>query len=121
MAEFKLVIADPKTGKSYKHEVKDKEAGKFIGMKIGEKISGESIGIPGYEFEITGGSDYCGFPMRKDLDDVIRKKIYSVKGKGIRDVKKGERLRKSVCGNSIHVKISQINIKILKYGKSPLP
>ena len=37
MAEFKVVIADPKTGKCYKHEVKGPEATRLVGMKIGEK------------------------------------------------------------------------------------
>ncbi len=120
MVEFKLVIADPKTGKSYKHEVKGTEASKLVGMKLGEKLNGDLIGLAGYEFEITGGSDYCGFPMRKDLDGIDRKKIYTVKSVGIKKVKKGERLRKMVCGNTIHARISQVNLKILKYGKSPL-
>ena len=31
-------------------------------------------GIDGYEFLITGGTDYCGFPMRRGILG-IRKKI----------------------------------------------
>ncbi|MEM0230664.1 MAG: 30S ribosomal protein S6e [Candidatus Woesearchaeota archaeon] len=120
MADFKIVIADPKTGKCYKHEAKGTEASKLIGKKIGDKVPGEDIGMPGYEFEITGGSDYCGFPMRKDLNEAGRKRIYTVRSTGVRNVPKGQRLRKTVAGNTIHSKTSQINMKILKYGTKPL-
>jgi small subunit ribosomal protein S6e len=119
MAEFKAVIADSKTGKCYKAEFKGAEAGKLVGMKIGEKVSGEHLGFPGYEFEITGGSDYCGFPMRKDLNEAGRRKIYSVIGKGIRKAEKGDRVRKSIAGNTIYAKTAQINLKVLKYGAKP--
>jgi small subunit ribosomal protein S6e len=116
MAEFKIVIADPKTGKSYKHDVNGPEATRLVGMKIGEKLAGEAVGYPGYEFEITGGSDYCGFPMRKDLNEAGRKRIYTTRSIGVRDTKAGERVRKSVAGNTIYAKTAQINIKVLKYG-----
>ena len=59
MAEFKLTLNDPKTGKAYKKEVKDQNAKVFLGKKIGDPIKGESIDMQGYEFEITGGSDKC--------------------------------------------------------------
>jgi len=40
MASFKINIADPKTGKCYKTEVKDAQAAPFMGLNIGEKIEG---------------------------------------------------------------------------------
>jgi small subunit ribosomal protein S6e len=120
MAEFKVVIADPKTGKCYKHEVKGPEATRLVGMKIGEKLAGEAVGFPGYELEITGGSDYCGFPMRKDLNESGRRRIYTVRSQGVRNAFKGERVRKSVAGNTIYAKTAQINMKVLKYGAKPL-
>lgn len=120
MVEFKLVIGDPKSGKCFQKIVKDADAKPFLGKVIGEKIKGDSFGLTGYEFEITGGSDYCGFPMRRDVLGPARKKILAVKGVGIRNVKKGERIRKSVAGNTIHPKTSQINLKIITHGKQPL-
>ncbi len=120
MVEFKLVIGDPKTGKSYQREVKDKDAKAFIGKSIGDKIRGDLFNLSGYEFEITGGSDYCGFPMRKDNKGTGRKRILATKSTGIRTKVKGLRLRKIVAGNTIHSKISQINLKIIKYGKEKL-
>ena len=115
MVSFKLCVADPKTGKCYQKEVKDAEAAPFVGQNVGENISGDSIGMQGYEFQITGGSDYCGFPMRHGIQGV-RKKIYSYGGVGFPRLKKGEKTRKTVCGHKIHDKITQINLKILKVG-----
>jgi len=118
MVEFKLSIADPKNRKTYKKEVKDKEAMVFLGKKIGETI--EIPGFAGYKFRITGGSDYAGFPMRAEISGPVRKKIYSGKGIGLRIKGKGKKLRKTVCGNTIHPKIVQINLKIVEYGAKPL-
>lgn len=114
MASFKLCIG-AKTGKCYQKEIKDQEAMPFIGLNIGEKINGDSFGMKGYEFVITGGSDYCGFPMRHGIMG-IRKKISSAGGVGFPNLKKGEKKRKTVCGHKIHEKITQINLKILKEG-----
>jgi len=119
MPEFKLCIANPKTGKCYSKVVKDEEATPFIGLNIGETIQGDVFGMPGYEFLITGGSDYCGFPMRRGILGV-RKKILASGGVGFPRVKKGMKKRKTVCGHKIHERISQINLKILKEGKKKL-
>ena len=114
MVQFKLCIGT-KSGKSYQKEVKDIEAQGFIGLNVGEKITGDTFGMGGYEFLITGGSDYCGFPMRHGILG-IRKKIYSYGGVGFPGLKKGEKTRKTVCGHKIHDKITQINLKVLKEG-----
>jgi len=119
MAEFKLVIADPKTGKCIQKTVAEQAAKSFIGLKIGATIKGEMIDLTGYEFSITGGSDFCGFPMRKGISG-SRKRILIGRGVGFKGGRKGMRVRKSVCGDSINENISQINLKILKYGAKKL-
>ncbi|MFH1054319.1 MAG: 30S ribosomal protein S6e [Candidatus Woesearchaeota archaeon] len=119
MADFKLVFG-LKTGKNIQREVKDKEAEVFLGKKIGETINGNEIGLEGYEFEITGGSDNCGFPMRKDVQGTSRKRITSIGGVGFTKKGKGIRAKKTVCGNTVHSRIIQINLKVLKEGKTPL-
>ena len=116
MVEFKLTISE-KTGKTVQREVKDKDTQVFIGKKIGDIIKGESINLTGYEFEVNGGSDYCGFPMRRDIPGIGRKRILAVSGVGIKKKRKGQKQRKTVCGNTIHAKISQINLKVIKEGK----
>jgi len=121
MTEFKLVISDPKTGKSYIREAKDNAANALKGVKIGGKISGEKIELSGYEFEITGGSDNCGFPMRKDVEGSARKKVLIIGGVGFKSGKrKGMKKRRTVVGNTIGPDTSQVNLKILKYGKGKL-
>jgi small subunit ribosomal protein S6e len=120
MAEFKLVIGEPKSAKSHQIVVSGDNANFFLGKKIGDTFKGESIDMPGYEFQITGGADYCGFPMRRDLEGPIRKKILLVSGIGIRNKDKGIKRRKTVCGNTIHERITQISMKVLKQGKKPL-
>ncbi len=111
--EVKLVISDPRTGRAKQIELKSPEAEVFIGKKIGEKIAGELFGMTGYEFEITGGSDKDGFPMRKDIEGTRRIKILLSDGPGFNPEEKGQRERKSVRGNTIDEDIVQINLKIL--------
>ena len=93
----------------------------FEGMKIGDTIKGGLIGFPNYEFEITGGSDASGFPMRKDVHGPVKKKILvSKRGIGYRPRRKGEKRRKTVRGNEITFDMTLINLKILKYGETEL-
>lgn len=133
MAEFKLVISDPKSGKSKQVEIKDDAAKGLIGKKIGDTFKGETIDMPGYEFQVTGGSDYAGFPMRGDVQGNSRKKITDVKSLGVKNKrhrpnpkKKGMRtmagmkLKKTVAGNTIYDRSAQINLKILKIGRESL-
>ncbi len=120
MAELKLVIGNPKTKKSHQKVLSADASQSLMGLKVGEKFKGELIDLTGYEFEITGGSDYCGFPMRKDLSGTLRKKILAVSGIGITKGRDGMRQRKTVAGNTIFDKTAQVNVKILKEGKVPL-
>ena len=119
MVEFKLVLG-LKNGRSAQKVLKEPEANTLIGMKIGDKLSGDKVGLAGYELEISGGSDYCGFPMRKDLPGTGRKRILVTRGVGMRLKGKGLRKRRTMCGNTIHARISQVNLKVLKEGKAKL-
>ena len=73
----------------------------------------------GYELQITGGSDYCGFPMRKGILG-LRKKITILGGVGYRVTGKGIKRRKTVCGHKVHERISQINLKVIKQGNKKI-
>jgi len=119
MAGFKINIADPKDGKCYKTEVKDTHSAPFMGLNIGEKIEGGKIGIEGYEFQVTGGTDYCGFPMRRGILGV-RKKMVIYPGVGFRGGLKGMKKRKTICGHKINESITAINIKVTKEGAKKL-
>ncbi len=117
MAKIKIVMGNPKTGKSYQRELDEAISRKLVGRKLGDHVKGDLIGLDGYEFEITGGSDHCGFPLRKDVKGAGRKKILAVSGVGIHKVAKGVRQRKTVCGNTISNTTHQVNLKILTEGK----
>jgi small subunit ribosomal protein S6e len=120
MVSFKLVIADPKIGKSYQVEIKGEDAEKLIGKQIGDRFRGELIGLKGYELAITGGSDREGFPMRKGIPGTKRVKVLLSRGPGFRPRRKGERKRKSVRGVIISEEIVQINCKVVKWGEQPI-
>lgn len=116
MPELKLVINDPQTGKSYpKTQHID-----LMGRKIGDIIQGKEMGLPGFECEITGGSDTAGFPLRKGLGTSERKSVLLRGGTGLRAKRKGMKLRKTVRGGIIGNLTAQVNLKIITYGKEPL-
>jgi len=118
--ELKIVLSDAKTGKSYQKIVKDADAKRFMGLKIGDNVKGEILNLAGYEFQITGGSDYAGFPMRSDVPGILRKRVYAVSGIGVRKIEKGLKKRKTVAGNIIYDKTAQVNMKVIKEGRGPL-
>jgi len=117
---MKFVIGEPKTGKCYQIEIEKDKCKPFYGEKIGSKISGSLLGLTGYELIITGGSDQQGFPMRKDIHGTKRKTILLSTGVGFRKKRKGERRKKTICGNKVHENIAQINLKVIKIGDKAL-
>jgi len=99
----------------------DEKKFRFEGMKIGDTINGGLIGFPNYEFEIMGGSDSSGFPMRKDVHGPVKKKILVSKlGTGYKPRRKGEKKRKTVRGNEVTFNMTLINLKVVKYGEAEL-
>ncbi|MHA1368838.1 MAG: S6e family ribosomal protein [Promethearchaeota archaeon] len=95
----------------------------LVGKKIGDEIDGAFFGYPGYVFEIRGGSDIAGFPMRRDVHGGVKKRIYVRKpGVGVRKnrLRKGDRIRVLVRGNTITDQIVQVNCTIVKEGKVKL-
>lgn len=115
--ETKVVISDPKTGKSYSKTLSADEALTLTGKKLGEEIDLSFIGMDGYSGSVTGGSYQTGTPMRKEIDGIGLKKIMIKNGVGNRQ---GLRRRKSVAGNTVSQFTSQINLQINKYGQKPL-
>ncbi len=121
MPAFKVVIGT-KDGKCVQQEVKDPDAAQFLGKKLGEIVKGELLGHAGWEFQITGGSDIAGFPMRPGIDGAGRRRILALGGVGVRAKHKSKaaRTRKTVCGTVISQSIVQINVKPVKEGKEAL-
>jgi small subunit ribosomal protein S6e len=119
-AGVRLVISDPKIGRTRQIEVDDAKARNLIGNKLGDTVIGNPFGYPGYEFIITGGSDSDGVPMRYDVHGGVRKKIFMSNPPCYKPKRRGLRRRKMVCGNLITDETIQINMKVTKWGTKPL-
>lgn len=120
MVEFKVVVNDTKSGKSYQVPVSGHHANSLIGKKIGDEVDGIFISLPGYKLQITGGTDKDGFAMRKDLPGMIRRKILLSDGKGFHEIEPGMRKKKSMRGNTIGQDVVQINMKVTKHSSKPI-
>ena len=124
MGEFKVVIGT-KAGKTYQKVVKSPEADTLLKKHLGDTVAGEEIGFPGYEFQVTGGSDKCGFPMRAGIQQARKRVLISggvgFSGKNRHGVKqKGIFQRTTICGEMITKIIHQVNLKALKEGPQAL-
>lgn len=120
MAEFKVVVNDIQSGKSYNIPVSGHHANSLIGKKINDEVDGIFVSLPGYKLKITGGTDKDGFPMRQDLPGSTRRRLLLSKGLGFKPKERGKRKKKSVRGNTINQEIVQVNMKVLKPGAKPI-
>lgn len=113
---FKINVSH--NGRTWKVET-DNEV--LIRMKIGDKINGDIVSaeLDGYQLEITGTSDIAGFPgIKGQIGGQLRKMLLTKNDKGMNQTRpKGLRLKKSVRGEEITDKTSQINLKVIKEGK----
>jgi len=98
----------------------DSDNESLIRMKIGDKIQGSLISadLDGYQLEITGTSDQAGFPgIKGEIGGQLRRLLLTKDDLGMNKTRpKGLRLKKSVRGEEISDKTSQINLKVLKEG-----
>lgn len=108
-------------GKSYSASVAASDAKILLYQKkIGDKIFGDALGLAGYELLITGGSDRAGFPMRKGIIGMGRKKILTGYGAGFRPLDKRLIMRRTVCGLQVYDETAQVNFKVVKEGAKKL-
>ncbi|MFA6036460.1 MAG: 30S ribosomal protein S6e [Candidatus Micrarchaeia archaeon] len=118
---MKISIGDPKSKKSYQADVPADKVASLIGMKVGDALEGALVGAGGYKFQITGGSDKEGFPMRGDLRGGQRVRALLSSGTGFGHGKpKGMRERKMIRGNLVSEAIAQLNVKVTEAGEKPL-
>ncbi len=117
-------------GKSWKLEIEPEVLG---GKSLGDKLNGKILKpeLLGYELEITGGTDFAGFPLSKNVEGLGLKRVLLTKGWGLHSkpkglkkrrqkLKKGVRLKKTVRGKTISEKTIQINLKVAKEGSKKL-
>lgn len=112
---FKINISHK--GKTLKKETENED---LIGMKIKDKFSGKEIDsdLEGYELQITGTSDISGFPGKTGLEGAGYHKPLLTFGFGMKDKRKGMRLRKTLRGEQVSNKTIQINTIVVKEGKT---
>jgi small subunit ribosomal protein S6e len=92
----------------------------LVGKVIGEDINGGLIGLPGYTLKITGGSDFAGIPMKPHVHGPVKRRLLLSKGPGYHPKRKGEKRRKVVRGTEITDDMKQINMVVVKMGKTKL-
>lgn len=111
---FKINISNK--GKTYKLETENEV---LIGKKIGEAIDGSDLNsdLKGYELEITGTSDISGIPGFKGIEGSAYTRKLLTFGPGMKDKRKGLRLRKTLRGDEISIKTIQINTIVKKEGR----
>lgn len=117
---MKVVLSDPKTGFSYQRELEKGREALLVGKKIGEEVDGGMAGLEGYSLKITGGSNKDGLPMREDVRGARKAEAFLSGGTGVRGLKKGERVKKNVYGNTVSQDVVQLNLKIVKEGAKKL-
>ena len=110
---FKINVSH--NGKTYKLETENEV---LVGKKIGESLSGSDVdeNLNGYELEITGTSDLSGIPGFKKLEGPGYHRKLLTYGSGMKDRRKGIRLRKTLRGEEISLKTHQINTKVIQEG-----
>ena len=121
MVDFKVVVSDPKDGKSYQVAVTGQHANVLVRKKIGDEIDGMFLGLPGYKVKITGGSDRDGFPMRPEILSAARKQLLVSDSIGYRPTDyPGKRKKVSLRGAEVSPEIVQINTKVVTHGPKPI-
>lgn len=111
---FKINVSHK--GKTIKLETESEDV---VGKTIGETIKGQHISadLDGYELQITGTADISGFPGKQGLEGAGYHRQLLTKGFGMKDSRKGMRLRKTLRGQEISLLTSQINTIVVKEGK----
>lgn len=111
---FKINVSHK--GKTYKVETENEF---LVGKRIGDKVDGSKVddSLNGFELEITGISDLSGIPGFKGLEGTQYHRRLLTYGPGMKDRRKGMRLRKTNRGEEISLKIHQVNMVVVKGGE----
>jgi len=121
MAKFKVIVSDPRTGKSSVVETEGSRAVPLIGRRIGETLDGTIVGLSGQRVKITGGCDKDGFPMRPNVHGGVKASVLLGRGVGHQPRERGKRKRKTVRGNTITEDTAQINMRIVVEQEKKMP
>jgi small subunit ribosomal protein S6e len=113
MADFKVVVSDPESGRTTQVEVDGQDANRFLGRELGEEVDGAAVGLDGTTLELTGGSDDAGRPLRADVSGPDLTEVLLEGGVGFQPTRDGERKRVTVRGRELSDAVAQINAKVV--------
>jgi small subunit ribosomal protein S6e len=113
MADFKIVVSDPETGRTVQVEVDGQDANRFLGRELGDEVDGGAVDLDGTTLELTGGSDNAGRPLRSDVAGPALKELLLEGGVGFDPSRDGERKRVTVRGREISEAVAQINATVV--------
>jgi len=117
---MKLVVSDPKTGKTVQVEIPEDKRTLIVGKKMGQEIAGDDFGLAGYTLKLTGGSDNSGFPMKANISGSRKLKSLVSTGPGFKPKMKGQRKKKVLRGDTYSLDITQVNAMVAKPGAESL-
>ncbi len=117
---MKLVVSDPKTGRTVQVDIPEEKRTLIIGKKIGDELSGNDFGLAGYTLKLTGGSDDSGFPMKTSISGARKIRSLVSTGPGFNPKRKGQRKKKMFRGDTYSLEITQINSLVLTPGAQAL-
>lgn len=116
------IVIGTQDGDTHQLETDENTDQALQSLGIGDTFSGDVIGLPGYELEITGGSDEDGFPMSQQFNGTGRRNVTITNGVGVRTTERdGERVKRQVRGRIISEDTAQVNVKVVEQGSEPIP
>jgi small subunit ribosomal protein S6e len=118
MPAFKLVLSDPRSGRSRQLEIKDPDSQRLLGLRIGDVVDasllGEALKLPnGFRIRITGGSGIEGAPMLPTITGPVKRYALLRGPPGYHPKNRGIRRRKLVRGDTVSDQVVQLNAVIL--------
>ncbi|MDY6778011.1 MAG: 30S ribosomal protein S6e [Candidatus Nanohaloarchaea archaeon] len=110
------LVVGKQDGTTTSFEINEDQEQALMGLEIGDEFEGSVVGLTGYTLKITGGSDEDGFPMKRQLQGTGRKRVLLKEGAGAQGLEDGERIRRSVRGNTVADDIVQLNCSVVEEG-----
>lgn len=78
------------------------------------------MGLTGYTFRISGGTDKSGFAMRPEIPGARQVRVFVGEGFGFHAPRRGMRKRRTFRGSAVSEETVQINLVVEKRGAKPL-
>jgi small subunit ribosomal protein S6e len=117
---MKLNISNPTLGLMKKVDIDDdNKVLPFFDKRIGAEVLADTLGdeFKGYVFQVAGGNDKQGFPMKQGILCNSRVRLLLKKGQSCYGPKRtGERKRKSVRGCIVGPDLSVLHLNLVKKG-----